>query len=105
MTAASDLSQPSLPLIEVRHIATRFGSAVVHEDVSLTVNKGEVFAIAGGNGSGKSVLMREMILLQSPSAGIIKIFGLDIRVMSEADILGMRRRCGVLFQHGALFSS
>ena len=56
-------------VIEVRHIHTRFGAAVVHEDVSLTVNKGEVFAIAGGNGSGKSVLMREMILLQRPTAG------------------------------------
>ena len=58
---------PADPLIEVSHIHTRFGAAVVHEDVSLTIDKGEVFAIAGGNGSGKSVLMREMILLQQPT--------------------------------------
>lgn len=92
-------------VIEVRHIHTRFGAAVVHEDVSLTVNKGEVFAIAGGNGSGKSVLMREMILLQRPTAGDIEVFGKDVRTMSEAEVAALRRRCGVLFQYGALFSS
>lgn len=92
-------------VIEVRHIHTRFGAAVVHEDVSLTVNKGEVFAIAGGNGSGKSVLMREMILLQRPTAGDIEVFGKDVRTMSEAEVTALRRRCGVLFQYGALFSS
>jgi phospholipid/cholesterol/gamma-HCH transport system ATP-binding protein len=92
-------------VIEVRHIHTRFGAAVVHEDVSLVIHKGEVFAIAGGNGSGKSVLMREMILLQTPTAGDIDIFGHSVRAMSEADVEALRRRCGVLFQHGALFSS
>jgi len=105
MKAAAAVSGAAPRVIEVSHIATRFGSAVVHEDVSLSINKGEVFAIAGGNGSGKSVLMREIILLQSPSAGAINLFGRDIREMSEAEILAFRRRCGVLFQHGALFSS
>ena len=85
------------PVIEVSHVSTRFGSAVVHEDVSLTINRGEVFAIAGGNGSGKSVLMREIILLQKPSAGVIRLFGQDIRTMSEANVLTFRRRCGVFF--------
>jgi len=105
MSSTLQPSEPSHPLIEVSHIHTRFGAAVVHEDVSLTINKGEVFAIAGGNGSGKSVLMREMILLQPPTAGDIKIFGQNVRTMSEADVEALRRRCGVLFQHGALFSS
>jgi phospholipid/cholesterol/gamma-HCH transport system ATP-binding protein len=77
----------------------------VHDDVSLTVHKDEVFAIAGGNGSGKSVLMREMILLQEPSAGTIQIFDQDIRSMDDDTVAALRRRCGVLFQHGALFSS
>lgn len=96
---------PPVPLIAVHHIHTRFGAAVVHDDVSLTVNKGEVFAIAGGNGCGKSVLMREMILLQAPTAGDIELFGQNVRTMSAADVGSWRRRCGVLFQHGALFSS
>ena len=100
--------KPAAPpdsLIEVKHICTRFSAAVVHDDVNLTINKDEVFAIAGGNGSGKSVLMREMILLQQPTAGEIQIFGRNIRALNEADIWALRRRCGVLFQHGALFSS
>lgn len=92
-------------IIEVRHVATRFGSAVVHEDVSLDVRRGEVFAIAGGSGCGKTVLLREILLLQRPTAGEIRVFGLDLATMSEADTLGLRRRSGVLFQQGALFSS
>ena len=103
MSTQSDSTRDRL--IEVQHIHTRFGAAVVHDDVSLTIDKGEVFAIAGGNGSGKSVLMREMILLQQPTAGDIQIFGRNTKTMDEANVLALRRRCGVLFQHGALFSS
>ena len=105
MNAGSKLNQPRARLIEVKHIHTRFGAAVVHEDVSVTIDKGEVFAIAGGNGSGKSVLMREMILLQQPTSGDIQIFGQNTKSMNHAAISALRRRCGVLFQHGALFSS
>jgi len=105
MNADSKTSQPRDSMIEVNHIHTRFGAAVVHEDVSLTIDKGEVFAIAGGNGSGKSVLMREMILLQQPTGGDIEIFGQNSKSMNETDVSTLRRRCGVLFQHGALFSS
>ena len=105
MSSTLQPSEPRYPMIEVSHIHTSFGSAVVHDDISLTVNKDEVFAIAGGNGSGKSVLMREMILLQQPSAGAIQIFGQDIRAMDDDAVAALRRRCGVLFQHGALFSS
>lgn len=93
------------PLIEVSHVCTRFGNAVVHEDVSLEVRRGEVFAIAGGNGSGKSTLLREIILLLTPTSGTIKVFGRDVGRMTRAEVLGLRRRCGVMFQHGALFSS
>jgi phospholipid/cholesterol/gamma-HCH transport system ATP-binding protein len=105
MNSILSAAQPRIPVIEVSHISTRFGSAVVHDDVSLTIDKGEVFAIAGGNGCGKSVLMREMILLQQPSGGEIQIFGQNISAMREGHIAALRRRCGVLFQHGALFSS
>lgn len=105
MTPTASAASPSLPVIEVSHVSTRFGAAVVHDDVSLTIERGELFAIAGGNGSGKSVLMREMILLQRPSGGDICIFGQNLKTMTADDILALRRRCGVLFQHGALFSS
>ncbi len=93
------------PLIDVRHVSTRFGEAVVHDDVSLTVYRGEVFAIAGGNGSGKSTLLREMIGLLAPTSGTIRVFGRECTGLGEAGVRALHRRCGVMFQHGALFSS
>lgn len=93
------------PVIEVRHVCTRFGAAVVHEDVSLDVQRGEVFAIAGGNGCGKSTLLREIILLQEPTSGSIRVFGQDVRDFGLRAARAFHRRCGVMFQHGALFSS
>lgn len=93
------------PLIDVRHVSTRFGEAVVHEDVSLTVYRGEVFAIAGGNGSGKSTLLREIIGLLKPTSGAIRVFSRECAGLSEAGVRALHRRCGVMFQHGALFSS
>lgn len=92
-------------VIEVRHVCTRFGSAVVHEDVNLDINKGEVFAIAGGNGCGKSTLLREIILLLHPNSGTIRLFGQDTKGLNEKAERALHRRIGVMFQHGALFSS
>lgn len=102
------LTQPAAarrPVIEVSHVATRFGQAVVHEDVNLTVNRGEVFAVAGGNGCGKSTLLREILGLLTPSDGTIRLFGVDSRELEESDGRPIHRRFGVMFQHGALFSS
>ena len=56
-------------VIEISHVATRFGAHVVHADVNLAVQRGEIFAIVGGSGSGKSTLLREIILLHTPDAG------------------------------------
>lgn len=97
--------QAGIPVIEVSHVFTRFGPAVVHQDVSLTVVKGEVFAIAGGNGCGKSTLLREIIGLLAPTAGTIRLLGVDSRELQQADGGAIHRRFGVMFQHGALFSS
>jgi len=99
------LAQTEMPVIEVSHVATRFGQAVVHEDVSLSIKQGEVFAIAGGNGCGKSTLLREIIGLLTPSAGTIRLFGVDSRQLEESAGRPIHRRFGVMFQHGALFSS
>ena len=92
-------------VIEVDHVSTRFGQVLVHENVSLTVERGEVFGIAGGNGCGKSTLLREILLLERPTSGRIRVFGRDVGAMTEAEVRALRRRCGVLFQYGALFSS
>lgn len=93
------------PIIEVSHVCTRFGNAVVHDDVNLTINRGEVFAIAGGNGSGKSTLMREIIGLQAPTSGSTRLFGMDSQLLRDGQIQQVHRRFGVMFQQGALFSS
>ena len=92
-------------VIQMRGIVTRFGSHVVHDGLDLDVRRGEVLAIVGGSGSGKTVLMREMIMLQAPSAGSVRVLGVDIATLGEEDALALRRRWGVMFQRGGLFSA
>jgi len=69
------------------------------------VRRGEILGLAGGSGSGKSVLLREMILLQRPNSGRIRLFGEDVATLDAAQALALRRRWGVMFQGGGLFSS
>ncbi len=92
-------------VIEVRDLDTRFGKAVVHEGVNLAVYPGEIFALVGGSGSGKSTLLREVILLQQPASGSIRVFGQEIVGLNDEEALPLRRRWGVMFERGALFSS
>ena len=92
-------------VIEVRGLSTRFGEALVHEDVSLAVYPREIFALVGGSGLGKSTLLREVILLQQPVSGSIRVFGQDIIGLSDEKALPLRRRWGVMFERGALFNS
>ncbi|HYA75642.1 MAG TPA: ATP-binding cassette domain-containing protein [Burkholderiaceae bacterium] len=94
----------SASVIEVRDLHTRFGSAVVHDGVSFSVGRGEVFALVGASGCGKSTLLREMIVLQAPVSGSIRIFGQEVTGLDDELALGLRRRWGVMFERGALFS-
>jgi phospholipid/cholesterol/gamma-HCH transport system ATP-binding protein len=93
------------PVIEVSNVVTRLSGALIHNGVSLSVARGEVAALIGGSGTGKSVLLKEIIGLIRPQSGGIKLFGEDVWSASEAQLMAMRRRFGVLFQDGALFSS
>ena len=92
-------------VIEVSKVATRFGSHVVHADINLEVRRAEIFAVIGGSGCGKSTLLREMILLQRPSSGSIRVLGADLAQLGEDEALALRLRFGVMFQHGGLFSA
>jgi phospholipid/cholesterol/gamma-HCH transport system ATP-binding protein len=93
------------PVIELKQVTTRFGDHVVHSGIDLEVRRAEVFALVGGSGSGKSTLLREMILLQRPDGGTIRVLGVDLMGIDDANAQALRQRWGVLFQHGGLFGS
>jgi phospholipid/cholesterol/gamma-HCH transport system ATP-binding protein len=92
-------------VLRVDSVVTRLGTQVVHDGVSFSVRRGEVAALIGGSGSGKSVLLRELMGLMRPSAGRIELLGTDICTSAPAQLNAVRRRMGVLFQDAALFSS
>lgn len=98
-------AQTPEPVIAIRDINTRFGSAVVHDQVSLSVQPGEIFALVGASGCGKSTLLRETIALQRPQSGSIRVFGEEVIGLNDEEALPLRRRWGVMFERGALFSS
>jgi phospholipid/cholesterol/gamma-HCH transport system ATP-binding protein len=92
-------------VIEVEDVVTRFGAQTVHDGVSFQVRRGTLVALIGGSGTGKSVLLREMIGLHRPSAGRVRLFGTDMWASAAPRVDAVRRRFGMMFQDGALFSS
>ena len=92
-------------VLAVTSVESRFGNQVVHDGISFEVQRGEVVALIGGSGSGKSVLLREIIGLVRPTAGRIELLGVDVWQSGPQAVNGLRRHFGVLFQDGALFSS
>jgi phospholipid/cholesterol/gamma-HCH transport system ATP-binding protein len=92
-------------VIDVRGLHTRFGDKLVHAGIDLRVRQGEIFALVGGSGSGKTTLLQEIIMLQRPTQGSIRLLGTEIVNISERDAQSLRRRFGVLFQKGALFGA
>lgn len=93
----------SEPVIEVRALKNQFGRQVVHENLDLDVEAGEILGVVGGSGTGKSVLMRAILGLRPVQGGSIRVLGESVTEGPEPERL--RRRTGVLFQDGALFSS
>jgi phospholipid/cholesterol/gamma-HCH transport system ATP-binding protein len=91
--------------IVITGLKNSFGEQVVHEGLDLKVRRGEVLGVVGGSGTGKSVLMRSIIGLQTPDEGSIEVFGHEIVGADPEDGLALRSRWGVLFQGGALFST
>lgn len=95
----------NIPAISISGLRTQFGQTVIHDGVDLDIVRGEVMGVVGASGTGKSVLMRAVIGLVTPTAGTVRIFGEDKATMSAAELKAVEKRYGVLFQNGALFSS
>jgi phospholipid/cholesterol/gamma-HCH transport system ATP-binding protein len=93
------------PVIRVRGLKNSFGEQVVHEGLDLDVRRGEILGVVGGSGTGKSVLMRSIIGLQTPDEGEVQVFGEQMLGRDELEAVDVRKRWGVLFQGGALFST
>jgi phospholipid/cholesterol/gamma-HCH transport system ATP-binding protein len=93
------------PVVEVDGIVTRFGANTVHDGVSFAVDRGTLVALIGGSGTGKSVLLREIIGLQRPTDGRVRLLGSDVWAAGDAELRALRQRFGMMFQDGALFSS
>jgi len=91
--------------IEVRGLCNRFGRQVVHEDLDLDVPRGSVIALVGGSGSGKTVLLNNLIMLTRPTAGRIRVLGQDLDGLGLRGQKALQLRLGVMFQMGALFTS
>ena len=92
-------------IITVRGLKNGFGDTLVHDGLDLDVRRGEILGVVGGSGTGKSVLMRSIIGLQTPISGEIEVFGESTIGRDETEATDVRKRWGILFQGGALFST
>lgn len=92
-------------ILRLRDVRTQFGENVVHDKLDFDVFRGEIVGLVGGSGTGKSVLMRSIIGLQVPDEGEITVFGEPTIDLEENQATEIRKRWGVLFQGGALFST
>ena len=91
--------------IVVEGLVNQFGDFRIHDHLDLTINRGEILGVVGGSGTGKSVLMRSIIGLQTPRSGRIEVLGTDVTAAEDDEDIDIRSRWGVLFQGGALFST
>jgi len=106
--AAADAVRPEAfeYAIRIRGLRNQFGEAVIHDNLDLDVRSGEILGVVGGSGTGKSVLMRSIVGLQTPTAGEIEVYGKTLDTITDAEeSRDLRRRWGVMFQGGALFST
>jgi phospholipid/cholesterol/gamma-HCH transport system ATP-binding protein len=95
----------SAPIVAVKDLRKTFGSHMVLNGISLSVNRGETLAVLGRSGTGKSVLLRLIIGLETPDSGSVCIHGLDIAGLAIDQMGEIRKKMGFLFQHAALYDS
>lgn len=104
-TTQAESEQNGQAVIRVEGLVNRFGPVVVHENLDLTLKRGEILGVVGGSGTGKSVLLRSIVGLKRPNGGTIDVLGSRLSELNEQQRSQVERRFGVLFQRGALFSS
>jgi phospholipid/cholesterol/gamma-HCH transport system ATP-binding protein len=92
-------------IIQIEGLWTQFDQFVVHQDLDLDIAQGEIVSLVGGSGSGKTTLLRQILGLEKPRRGRVKVFGQDIHHAPRDALRDLRSRWGMLFQHGALFSA
>ena len=92
-------------VITVEDLVMYYGNRQILKNVSMEVRNGEIMVIMGGSGSGKSTLLRQLMVLERPHSGTIKILDQDVGAMSNQELYNLRKKLGVAFQGGALFSS
>ncbi|MBT5374133.1 MAG: ABC transporter ATP-binding protein [Rhodospirillaceae bacterium] len=92
-------------MIEIENLVTHYGDRLILKGVSLDIYEGEIMVIMGGSGSGKSTLLRHIMALERPTSGKLAIQGIDATVASPMEMYELRKKMGVAFQTGALFSS
>lgn len=92
-------------VVEIEGLWTRFGRHTVHRGIDLKIQRGEVLSLVGGSGSGKTVLLRQMLGLETPRRGRVRVLDEDLHACEPGVLQALRNRWGVLFQQGALFSA
>jgi len=102
---ATASSGATRPIIETRGMCLQFGRQVILKDISLKINKGETVAIIGESGCGKTMFLKALVGLLSPTSGSILFDGQDIQQLDDKDMTDLRKRFGFVFQNAALFDS
>ena len=94
----------NIEIIKVDNLSTIFGKNIVHKDISFCINQGEIFGVLGGSGSGKTVLVKQIVMLDNIQKGNIEILGKNISNLTLKQTQDLKQQFSYLFQFGALYS-